>query len=192
MSIRSALSSRAIRAAAAAGVAAVTVGTAGTAFASTTHLAGQHRKGWVPTEECVNWSGTVKVFPALGTTTKKVNAVLNATLNNCNFDGTGQTFSGSAFGVLTGTANSTTESLSGNVAVTWPADANLNPTIASISITPGATAGTYSFNGTIGVGAGTGEQLWGGYGKVSSTRTPGGTAQNIIGSSPFGIFENIG
>lgn len=44
----------------------------------------------------------MKYFPALSTTSKNVTAVVSATLSDCNFDGTGQTFSGGAGQQLNG------------------------------------------------------------------------------------------
>ena len=190
MSIRSALSRRAVRAAAIAGVAAISLGTAATASASST---GSHINGFAPTEQCLSWSGTIKYFPRLSTTSHAVTAVLNATLSNCNFEGTAQTFSGSVFGVLSGTAtgNGGPASLTGKLAVTWPQDAGLSPTISPITLSSGST-GSYSFFGTMGAGAGTGEQLNGAYAKISSTKITGGTQQSILGSAPFQIEVNNG
>jgi len=190
MSIRSALSRRAVRAAAVAGVAAVALGTAGTAVAST---AAPGVSGFVPTEKCLNWSGTIQYFPALTSTSHKVTAVLSATLSNCSFEGTPQTFSGSVFGVLSGTAtgNGGPASLTGKLAITWPADANLNPTISPITLSSVST-GSYSFFGTPTAGAGTGQQLNGAYAKISSTKITGGTQQNILGSAPFQLEVNNG
>lgn len=187
--LRSLFSRRAVQAATLAGIAAVTIGTtAGPSLASTHH--GVHPNGWVPTEECLNWSGTVQYFPALGATAKSVTAVLNGTLSNCSFDGTGQSFSGTIFGDLTGTASTKTATLSGTVAVAWPSDSGLSPTIANISISPKAPG--YSWNGTITAGATTGEQLWGSYDKVGTKKITGGSQWNILGSAPVGIYENLG
>ena len=187
MSIRSALSRRAVRAAAIAGVAAISLGTAATASASS---AGSHINGFAPTEQCLNWSGTIQYFPRLTTTSHNVTAVLNATLSNCNFEGTGQTFSGTVFGVLTGTATGSAATLSGTLAITWPADANLNPTISPISLS--TTSGNYSFFGTPSAGAGTGQHLQGSYAKIGSKKINGGTQQSILGSAPFQIEVNNG
>jgi hypothetical protein len=187
MSIRSALSRRAVRAAAVAGVAAISLGAAGAASAST---AAPRIGGFAPTEQCLSWSGTIQYFPRLSTTSHKVTAVLNATLSNCNFEGTGQTFSGSVFGVLTGTATGTAATLSGNLAVTWPADAGLNPTISPISLS--TANNTYSFFGTPTAGAGTGQQLNGAYDKISSKKINGGTQESILGSAPFQLEVNTG
>ena len=187
MSIRSALSRRAVRAAAIAGVAAISLGTAATASASS---AGSHINGFAPTEQCLNWSGTIQYFPGLTTTSHKVTAVLNATLSNCNFEGTGQTFSGTVFGVLTGTATGSAATLSGTLAITWPADANLNPTISPISLS--TSSGNYSFFGTPTAGAGTGQQLNGAYVKVSGIKINRGTQENILGSAPFQLEVNTG
>ena len=175
--------------AAVAGVAALTLGTTGTAFASSTPSA--RPNGYAPTEECLNWSGSIEYFPGLTTTSHSVTAVVHGTLSNCNFDGTGQTYSGSVFGVLTGTATRSAATLSGNVAVTWPADAGLEPTIAPISVT-GGKSGAYSFYGTISAGAGTGEVLEGSFDKIGTAKVSGGTSENILGSAPFGIFVNEG
>jgi hypothetical protein len=187
MSIRSALSRRVVRAAAVAGVVAVTVGTAGTALASTT---APRVDGYVPVEQCLNWSGTVKYFPRLSSKSQKVTAVINATLSNCNLEGTDQTFSGTVFGVLTGTATSGGATLSGDVAVTWPSDANLYPTISPISV--GSASGTYSFSGTPSAGSFTGDVLNGAWAKISSKKISGGTQENILGSAPFQSEVNDG
>lgn len=187
MSIRSALSRRAVRAAAVAGVAAATLGTAGIASAST---AAPRVDGYAPTEQCLNWSGTVQYFPKLTSTSQKVTAVLSATLSNCNFEGTGQTYSGSVFGVLTGTATKGKATLTGNVAVTWPADANLDPTISPISVSTAAP--TYSFYGTPTAGAGTGQQLNGAYEVTGKSAINGGTQEDILGSAPFQLEVNDG
>jgi hypothetical protein len=196
--IRSTFSRRGLRAVMLAGVAAASIGTATAASASTVHagsatqISSHHvgPDGWAPVEECLNWSGTVKYFPALTKTSKTVNAVLNATLSNCNLDGTGQTYSGTAFGVLTGTATKSSATLTGNVAVTWPQDANLDPTIASISLN--TTSGVYSFTGSITAGAFAGNELWGSYEKTGQTAIAGGTSQSILGSAPFAAEEDLG
>jgi hypothetical protein len=119
-----------------------------------------------------------------------VTAVLSATLSNCNFEGTGQTFSGSVFGVLSGTATGKAATLTGNLAVTWPQDAGLNPTISPISLS--TSNSTYSFFGTPTAGAGTGQQLNGAYVKVSATKINGGTQEKILGSAPFQLEVNTG
>jgi hypothetical protein len=198
--VRSAFSRRGLRGLMLAGVAAASIGTATAASASTTSASPAHAgpaishrihpDGWVPVEECLNWTGTVKYFPALTTATKTVNAVLNATLSNCNLDGTGQTYSGTAFGVLTGSATKSKATLTGNVAVTWPADSGLDPTIASISLN--TTTGVYSFTGSITSGAFAGNELWGSYEKTGQTAIAGGTSENILGSAPFAAEENLG
>jgi hypothetical protein len=186
--VRSIFSRRGLRAAMLAGVAAASIGTAGAASASTAHHV--HPNGYAPTEQCLNWSGTIKYFPALTKTSHAVTAVLTGTLSNCNFDGTAQTYSGTVFGDLTGTATKTGGSLSGNVAVTWPADANLEPTISPISVSGSASA--FSFYGTPSAGAGTGQQLNGSYDAISSKAISAGTSQNILGSAPFQLEVNDG
>ena len=186
--IRSAVSRRGLRAVMLAGVAAASIGTATAASASTAHHV--HPNGYAPTEQCLSWSGTINYFPALTTTSKKVTATVSATLSNCNFEGTGQTFSGSVFGVLTGSATKTGSTLSGNLAITWPADANLNPTISPVTLS--GKSSVYSFYGTPTAGAGTGQQLNGGYDKISSKAITGGTSQSILGSAPFQLEVNEG
>jgi hypothetical protein len=188
---RSLVSRRGLRAAMLAGAIAATVGTAGAASASTAAHHGARPNGFAPLEECVNWSGTIKYFPALTNTSHAVTGVLSGTLNNCNLEGTPQTFSGSVFGTLSGTATKTGATLSGQVAITWPSDSGLNPTISPISVSTSA-ASSYSFFGTVSAGAGTGDQLEGSYVKVSNTGITGGTSQSILGSAPFGIFINEG
>lgn len=188
--VRSAFSSRAVKAAAVAGVAAVALGTAGSAYASTaSHV---RPNGWSPVEECLNWSGTIQYFPGLTTTSHPVTAVINGTASNCSLDGTGQTYSASVFGVLTGSGVKSNVTLSGNVAVTWPADANLSPSIAPISITKTGTQ-AYQFYGMVNAGAFTGAgRLQGSYDVISTQKVNGGNQQNILGSQPFGIWENFG
>ncbi|HEY2579594.1 MAG TPA: hypothetical protein VGI74_25060 [Streptosporangiaceae bacterium] len=187
---RSLASRRGLRAAMIAGAVAATIGTAGAASAST---AAHHvsPRGFAATEECLNWSGTIEYFPALTNTSHAVTGVLSGTLSNCSFDGTPQTFSGSVFGTVTGTATKTKAALSGQVAITWPADSGLNPTISPISVSTSAPS-SYSLSGTISAGAGTGEQLEGSFAKISNTAITGGTSQKILGSAPFGIFINEG
>jgi hypothetical protein len=189
--IRSTFSRRGLRAVMLAGVAAASIGTA-TAASASAATAGHHIRpnGYAPTEQCLNWSGTVNYFPALSATSKSVTATVTATLSNCNFEGTGQTFSGTVFGVLTGTASTKTTSLSGNLAVTWPADANLNPTISPISLS--GKGATYSFYGTPTAGAGTGQQLNGAYDKISSKTISGGNSQSILSTAPFQLEVNEG
>ncbi|HEY3732620.1 MAG TPA: hypothetical protein VGL63_01780 [Streptosporangiaceae bacterium] len=186
--IRSAFTRRALRAATVAGVAVVALGTAGSSFASTSHH--MRTNGFAATEECLSWSGTIQYFPALTTTSHAVTAVLHGTLSNCSFDGIGQTFSGTVFGDLTGTAIRSGGSVSGTVAITWPQDANLNPTISPISVS--GSANKFSFSGTVSAGAGTGQQLEGSYDTISTKKIPGGSSQSILGSAPFGLFINEG
>lgn len=188
--LRSAFSGRAVKAAAVAGVAAVALGTAGSAYASTgTHV---RPNGWSPVEECLNWSGTIQYFPALTTTSHPVTAVISGTASNCSLDGTGQAYSASVFGVLTGSGVKSGITLSGNVAVTWPADASLSPSIAPIAITKTGTQ-AYQFYGMVNAGAFTGAgRLQGSYDVISMQKVTGGNKQNILGSAPFGIWENFG
>jgi hypothetical protein len=186
--VRTVISRRGLRAAMLAGVAAASIGTATAASASTIHHV--RPNGYAPTEQCLSWSGTVNYFPALATTSKSVTATVSATLSDCNFDGTGQTYSGTVFGVLTGTATKTGATLSGNLAITWPADANLNPTISPITLSGSSSA--YSFYGTPNAGAGTGQQLNGSYDRISSKSISGGTSQSILGSAPFQLEVNDG
>lgn len=188
---RALVSRRGLRAAMIAGAVAATIGTAGAASASTAAHHAARPNGYAPLEECLNWSGTIKYFPALTKTSHAVTGVLSGTLSNCNLEGTPQTFSGSVFGTLTGTATKTKATLSGQVAVTWPADSDLDPTISPISVSTSA-ASSYSFYGTVSAGAGTGDQLEGSYASLSNTAITGGTSQSILGSAPFGIFINEG
>ncbi|MGH3155095.1 MAG: hypothetical protein ACRDNF_00755 [Streptosporangiaceae bacterium] len=198
--IRSTVSRRGLRGLMLAGVAAASIGTATAASASTTPASAAHAgtavshsihpDGWVPTEQCLNWSGTVNYFPALTATSRKVTATVSGTLSNCNFDGTDQTYSGTVFGVLTGKATKTGATLSGHLAVTWPADASLNPTISPITLS--GSASSYSFYGTPSAGAGTGQQLNGAYDKITSKGITGGTSQSILSTAPFQLEVNEG
>jgi hypothetical protein len=80
--------------------------------------------------------------------------------------------------------------LSGNLAVTWPADAGLEPTISPISLS--TSAPTYSFYGTPNAGAGTGQVLNGAYDVVGMSAVNGGTQESILGSAPFQLEVNNG
>ena len=171
-----------------AGIAVLSTAGASSAFATSQSQARPF--GFAPTEECLNWTGSIQSFPALTKTAQNVTDVIHGTLSNCSLDGTGQTFSGSFFGTLTGSATKSSANLSGNVAVSWPQDAGLSPTISPVSVSGSANA--YSFNGTISNGAGTGEQLEGSYDVVSKSAVSGGTSQNIVGTAPMGIFVNEG
>jgi hypothetical protein len=177
----------AARAAAVAG--ALALSTAGASAVSASQPA-VHPLGFAPTQQCLSWSGTIQSFPGLTKVSQSVTSVIQGTLSNCNFDGTGQTFSGSFFGTLSGTATNSAASLSGHVAVSWPQDSGLNPTIASITVSGSAKA--YSLHGTISNGAGTGEQLQGSYDVVSKQAINGGTSQSLLGSAPFEIEVNEG
>jgi hypothetical protein len=186
--VRTVLSRRGLQGAILAGVAAASIGTVGIASASTApHV---HPNGYAPTEQCLNWSGTINYFPALTAKSKSVTATVTATLSNCNFEGTGQTYSGSVFGVLTGTATKTGATLSGNLAVTWPADSGLDPTISPVTVS--GSSSEYSFYGTPTAGAGTGQQLDGSYDGISTSAISGGTSQSILGSAPFELEVNDG
>lgn len=184
----SVLARRGLRAAMLAGVAAASIGTATAATASTTHHV--HTDGYSPTEQCLNWSGTIKYFPALTKTSHAVTAVLTGTLSNCNLLGTAQTYSGTVFGDLTGTATKTGATLSGDVAVTWPADAQIDPTIAPISVS--GSASSFSFYGTPSAGFGAGQQLNGSYDAIGLKAIASGTSQSILGSAPFQVEVNDG
>jgi hypothetical protein len=196
--IRSVFSRRGLQGAVLAGIAAASIGAAGAASASTAHAGPAPKSvshhigpnGWAPAEECLTWSGTVKYFPVLSTTSKTVTAVLNATGTNCEIDGQQQGNSATVFGTLSGTATKSSATLSGNVAVTWPSDAQLEPTIASISLN--TSSGIYSFTGSITAGAFAGNELWGSYEKTGQSAISGGTNETILGSAPFAVMEDLG
>ncbi len=163
---------------------------AGTAGATAESQPAVHPHGFAPTQQCVNWSGTIKSFPALTKTAQSVTDVVQGTLNNCNFDGTQQTYSGSFFGTLTGTASKTSASLSGTIAVSWPQDSGLNPSIVPIAISGSSNA--YTLDGTVSNGAGSGEQVQGSYDVVSKQAISGGTSQALVSTAPFEIVVNEG
>jgi hypothetical protein len=163
---------------------------AGAALVSTVADSGVASAGFVASESCLTVNGSIKAFPGLTKTAQDVTEVISGTLSNCSFDGSGQIFSGSFFGTLSGTATKTSASLSGNVAVSWPADANLDPTISPISVSGSAKA--YTFFGTIADGTGTGNELQGSYDVVSQQKITDGTSQSIVGAGPFGIYINEG
>jgi hypothetical protein len=175
------------RAGLAAGLLAITLSTGGAALASSDHAV---TRNLTPIEECANWTGTVTSFPALTSKPHQVTAVLQATLANCAFYGVAQSGTGTAFGVLTGTASRGTATLSGQVAVTWPAELTTTPTVANIVVVPSSHA--YAFDGPVVAGVFPGRYLAGNYQVTGSTRTSGGTAENIVGTAPFAVWEPMG
>ena len=116
--------------------------------------------------------------------------MLQATLANCAFYGVAQSGTATAFGVLTGTASRGKATLSGQVAVTWPPELGTTPTIANIVVVPSAHA--YALEGPVVAGGFPGRYLVGNYQVTSSTRTSGGTAENILGTAPFAIWQPVG
>jgi hypothetical protein len=184
---RSAFTRYAALAAAAAGAIALSTAGASSALAAGPNV---HPNGFAPTEECLNWTGSATAYPSLAKSAHSVTEVISGTLNNCSFDGTGQIYSGTFFGVLTGSASNKAATLSGNVAITWPQDSGLSPTISPVTVSGSANA--YSLFGTISAGAGTGEQLEGSYDVVSHTTANGQTAQSLVSTGAFGIFVNEG
>jgi hypothetical protein len=161
------------------------------AFAAT-HAPKAHPLGYAPVIECLNWSATEQFFPALGSTQKNVTVVVSGTGSNCE-NGGGQPYSygASFFGTLSGTATNKIQNLSGNLAVTWPSDANLSPSIESVTVTT-PSAGHYSLYGTGTAGAYTNEPLEGSFVIASSTHNRISTTKSDTGSTPFGVFENFG
>ncbi len=184
---RSAITRYAARAAIVAGAVVLSTAGASSAFAAQSDA---HPNGYAPTEECLNWTGTIQSFPGLTKAAHAVTDVVSGTLNNCSFDGSPQTFSGSFFGTLTGSASGKAATLSGNVAISWPQDAGLNPTISPITVSGSSNA--YSFSGTPSNGAGTGQHLQGSYDVVSKSTINGGTSQSLVSTAPFGLFVNEG
>jgi hypothetical protein len=184
---RSAITRYAALVAAAAGAIALSTVGAPSAFAAQPHTI---EPGFAPLEECTSWTGTIQSFPALTKAAHPVTDVIAGTLNNCSTEGNPNSFSGSFFGTLAGTASNKAATLSGNVAITWPADSGLNPSISSINVSGSANA--YSLYGTPSAGAGTGDALEGAYDVVLKTAVNGGSSQNLVGTSPFGVFINEG
>jgi hypothetical protein len=92
--------------------------------------------------------------------------------------------------VLSGTATKTAATLSGQIAVTWPASSGLSPSIVPVGL-DGAN-GQYSLGGTVSAGAGAGLELNSAYARVSAARANGGTLQHINGDAPFAIYVNGG
>lgn len=184
---RSTITRYAALAAAAAGAIALSTTGASSAFAAQSNV---HPNGYAPLEECLSWTGTTQAYPSLSKTSHSVVEIISGTLNDCNLQGTPQTYSGTFFGELTGSASNKAATLSGNVAITWPADSGLEPTISPVSVTGSANA--YSLFGNPSAGAGAGDALEGTYDVVSHTTANGETTQSLVSSGPFGVFVNEG
>jgi hypothetical protein len=197
MSIRSVLRSRGLRGAAIAGALAAALATAGAPATVLASTAAFHRiDAIVPTEQCATWSGTVDYSPALTTSPQNVTATLTGTLSNCSDFGNSQAGTGSVQATLSGTAAMTSASLTGDLFLTWPASANLVPSVVPITLT--GSSGAYSFGGTLIFGAGTvgrggpGLPLNSSYAAVYWFATDTGTLQDINGTSPVAIYVNEG
>ena len=91
-----------VRAAILAGAIALTIAGASSAFATQSDTT---KKANAATEECLNWTGTSHSLPAVTPAAHTVTDVISGTLSNCNFEGNPQTFNGSFFAVLSGSAS---------------------------------------------------------------------------------------
>jgi hypothetical protein len=160
-------------------------------------LAGTASAGVVPIASC-GLNAAVSLAPALTTTTHTVGGNIQGTLSNCSLNGaalpgTGQFFANS----LTGPASTTSESLTGQATVIWPASANLNASIGSFTINVNAQ-GVATYSGTILAGAFKGQHLRGQYHiDRQSTVTEGGTkttVQNVFSfpTTPLQVLVNFG
>jgi hypothetical protein len=197
MSVRSILRSRGLRGAAIAWVTAAALATAGAPATALASTAASHRvDAIVPTLECTTWSDTVNYSPALTSSPQNVTATLAGTLSDCSDFGNTLTGTGSVQATLTGTATTTSASLTGDLFVNWPASANVVTSVVPITLT--GSSGAYSFGGTVIFGAGTayrggpGLPLNSSYDAVYWFWTDGGTLQDINGTSPVAIYVNEG
>jgi hypothetical protein len=191
MSIRSILRSRRLRGAAIVGVMAAALATGGAPATALASPAAFHKiDGIVPTEECTTWSGAVDYSPALTSSPQNVTATLVGTLYDCSDFGTAQTGTASVQVTLSGTATTSSASLTGQLFVNWPAGTGLNPSVVPVTLT--GSSGAYSFGGTVSLGAGTGLPLNSSYFTVFSFTSNTDTVQDINGASPFAIYVNEG
>ena len=160
-------------------------------------LAGPAAAGIVPVASC-HLNATVTLAPTLTTVSHTVGGNIQGTVSACGLNGsslpdTGQFFANS----LTGPASKTSESLSGQAVIIWPASANLNPSVAAFSISVNAN-GLATYSGTVQAGAFTGQRLQGKYKIVrQATVNQGGynaTVQTVVSptTGPLQILENLG
>ena len=171
---------------------------ASSAFLGGGALAGSAVAGIVPVTSC-HLTATVTLAPPLTSIAHNVGGNIQGTLSGCSLQGaalpdTGQLFVSS----LTGSASTTSESLSGGQAtIIWPASANLNPSVANFSVSVNANRlATYS--GKVLAGAFKGLRLHGQY-KINSQSTVNQGGYNatvqMVGSpatGPLQILENLG
>lgn len=158
-------------------------------------LAGTASAGVVPVANC-SLSADVTLAPALTNTTHTVGGNIQGTLSNCSLNGAALPGSGQFFAnSLTGPASTTSESLTGQAIVIWPASANLNASVGTFTINVNAQ-GLATYSGTIQAGAFKGRRLRGQYQIArQSTVDEGGytaTVQNVFSTSPLQVLVNFG
>jgi len=158
-------------------------------------LAGTAAAGIVPVANC-SLNATVSLAPALTRTTHTVGGNIQGTLSNCSLEGSalpdgGQFFASSLYGP----ASTTSESLTGQAVIVWPASAHLNASVGNITIRVNAQ-GLATYSGTVLAGAFTGQRLQGQYQIAQQSNVNEGTytatVQNVFSTSPLQILENLG
>ncbi len=136
--------------------------TGGVAHASTPAV---HKapSGYVVTDSCTGFAGSVSYSPGLRTSTlRSTNAVLTGTTSGCSdiFNGP-ESGTGTITAVLAGKASVNSENFSGTFTINWPAGSGFNPSQGTLSVTE--SGGLETISGTVTSGFDTGTVLGGQY-----------------------------
>lgn len=175
---------------------AAAAGLASTANAAqhSTHNSVQPR-GWVVVESCTTLNGTVTINPGLKTKAHPESAVVSGTLDGCTFEGQSQPGQGSFTAIVSGTASTSTGTLTGTFTANWPPSSGLNPSTGNVTITTNSQ-GVYTVTGSVTGGALPGTALSTSYVVTGTTGTGSKhnpiTGQTFVNSSPLNLGRNGG
>lgn len=151
--------------------------------------------GLFAVQRCTTMTGSVQFQPGLVKTARTETALVNATLDGCSLDGGAVSGQGTLTAVLTGSASTTSQALSGTYTINWPAGENLNPSTGRLSLS-GPSLNVVSFSGTGTAGAFTGLPVSGAW--FISGQTGSGTsrkpitAETFVNTVPLQVVENLG
>jgi len=134
--------------------------------------------GYVVTDSCTGFAGSVSYSPGLRTTVlRSTHAVLTGTTSGCSdiFNGA-ESGTGTITAVLTGKASVGSENFSGTFTINWPASSGFNPSEGTLSVTE--SSGLETISGEVTSGFDTGTVLGGQY--VVTGKTGKGTKQHPV------------
>lgn len=159
-----------------------------------------HPDGRFAVQTCTSVNGSVQFQPGLQAQARTQTALLSATLSGCSFNGSVAAGQGTLTAVLTGSASTSAQSLTGTYTINWPAAENLNPSTGKITLTgPNANVVTLSGTGTGGAFNGlpvgtayfiSGQTSAGRSHRSHNSRTV--TSQTFVNTVPLQVTENLG